>query len=182
MPRGRPTGSTLRGFLCLICLDIFAAMRTHGRPGCGFETTQLVGELIQRVQEMEAFDSRLYTPTLDDYENCPRSTLSCFAKEAYVLNLEWPTNAPLLQPANRTTPRRVAGRTAAHGLRAPDQGASLARRLGGLGQQLQQTDRGRCEQCEAHAEEEVKVFLGRLYEVLQRINSEICSSSANSRS
>ncbi|XP_056139823.1 interleukin 15, like isoform X3 [Lampris incognitus] len=166
MPRGRPTGSTLRGFLCLICLDIFAAMRTHGRPGCGFETTQLVGELIQRVQEM----------------NCPRSTLSCFAKEAYVLNLEWPTNAPLLQPANRTTPRRVAGRTAAHGLRAPDQGASLARRLGGLGQQLQQTDRGRCEQCEAHAEEEVKVFLGRLYEVLQRINSEICSSSANSRS
>ncbi|XP_056139822.1 interleukin 15, like isoform X2 [Lampris incognitus] len=167
MPRGRPTGSTLRGFLCLICLDIFAAMRTHGRPGCGFETTQLVGELIQRVQEMQ---------------NCPRSTLSCFAKEAYVLNLEWPTNAPLLQPANRTTPRRVAGRTAAHGLRAPDQGASLARRLGGLGQQLQQTDRGRCEQCEAHAEEEVKVFLGRLYEVLQRINSEICSSSANSRS
>ncbi|KAL6471099.1 hypothetical protein MHYP_G00197490 [Metynnis hypsauchen] len=53
---------------------------------CSSETVTEVKSLMSWLANKELYDCRLYTPTLSDYEqNCSKSILKCFEKEATVL-------------------------------------------------------------------------------------------------
>ncbi|XP_047676956.1 interleukin 15, like isoform X2 [Tachysurus fulvidraco] len=52
---------------------------------CSKETLRLVDAFRHMLPKMEFNDFRLYTPTLQNYKNCSRSTMECFAKEMIVL-------------------------------------------------------------------------------------------------
>ncbi|KAM4627697.1 interleukin 15, like [Polymixia lowei] len=111
MLRGGPPGPSLRTvFAWLVCLLVLAPGQTQGP--CSFETVTVIQEVMGNVKKMNSLDSRLYTPTLEDYQQkCPSSTLNCFAKEANVLHLEWDNMATFPTVTNRTTLPRTTNRT-----------------------------------------------------------------------
>ncbi|KAF7652923.1 hypothetical protein LDENG_00090490 [Lucifuga dentata] len=140
-------------FLCLLYPSILASQWSNQLKPCSANGLGQVRFLLSKVQDLEWLDCRLYTPTMEDYQqNCPSSTLSCFAAETNVLIAEW-TTATLLK--KRT----------------------LVSILGHLASRFNQTEGSECHQCEFHKEEEAKMFLNTLSSVLERMNFEHCKSS-----
>ncbi|CAJ1066263.1 interleukin 15%2C like [Xyrichtys novacula] len=90
---------------------------------------------------MELLDCRLYTPTINDYQNCPQTTMKCFADEVKVLIEEWETVKD------------------AHVIR-------LDKMLKQLATKLPQTA-SECRQCELLQEEKAEKFLEYLERTLQ---------------
>ncbi|XP_069017128.1 interleukin 15, like isoform X3 [Embiotoca jacksoni] len=77
-------------FLCFVCVLARPPQTTARTKRC---QTQ---DIIQRVQILmnaaptQSLDGRQYTPTVLNYEqNCPKTTLNCFADELKVLIDEW---------------------------------------------------------------------------------------------
>ncbi|XP_071387925.1 interleukin 15, like [Centroberyx affinis] len=141
MLRGRP--ALMSVFLWFVYLPV----QTSGAPACSREAVHIVSNLTQKAKETEWLTSRLYTPTMDDYNKCPISTLKCFAQEVKVLKVEWPSNGP-----TTTTTTNLL---------------QLARHLGNLGRQINQT----CNQmCELHEEKAAGEFLETLKVILQSMN------------
>ncbi|XP_060744542.1 interleukin 15, like isoform X2 [Tachysurus vachellii] len=62
---------------------------------CSIETSELVEAFLLKLTKMEFNDFRLYTPTLQNYKKCSRSTLECFQKEMTVLVKETKENSSL---------------------------------------------------------------------------------------
>ncbi|KAI4886498.1 hypothetical protein NFI96_024864 [Prochilodus magdalenae] len=107
---------------------------------CSKESVEEVEKLLGRLTRKD--DCKLYTPTPSDYEqNCSRSLLRCFEKEATVLITE-----------NNELPKK------------------LLNMLKKLGLQLQDK-RQTCPACEVYREEEAVTFLLTLRATLQRMNS-----------
>ncbi|XP_038549922.1 interleukin 15, like isoform X9 [Micropterus salmoides] len=96
----------------------------------------------------KSVDCRLYTPTIDDYQNCPSSTLKCFADEIKVLIEEWSTVGKI--PC-----------------------FTLNISLTTLASKFNQTE-SECRQCELFREEEAENFLKGLQLTLEMMNSQHC--------
>ncbi|KAG8001686.1 hypothetical protein GBF38_002672 [Nibea albiflora] len=73
--------------LCLVC-QLPAVL--PGPNLCSHDLHTNVQTLISS-SDVTLLDSKLYTPTIDDYKKCPRSTMKCFAEEMKVLIVEWET-------------------------------------------------------------------------------------------
>lgn len=127
--------------LCLVCLPTLTP-RPAPKRICSKDTIRQVDSLIGDAPDWW-LDTKLYTPTKDDYKNCPRSTMNCFAAEMEVLLEEW--------TLHRTYFR-------------------LSGALRKLGRSLNQTD-SQCLQCERLQEENAETFLQGLREALEHVNS-----------
>lgn len=105
---------------------------------------------IQRIQETRSVqrgaDIMLYTPTTENYTNCPAATLQCFAAETNVLIQEWEISNVRF---------------------------SLSLALYRTAQKLGQTDSD-CLYCELLQEEDAQTFLERLLNVVQLMNTQFC--------
>ncbi|KAL7831805.1 hypothetical protein AOLI_G00293530 [Acnodon oligacanthus] len=109
---------------------------------CSSETVTEVKSLISKLARQELYDCRLYTPTLNDYEqNCSKSILTCFKKEATVLIGE-----------NKFLSKRII-----------DMLHSLSKQLQDKGQT--------CPACEVYKEEQARTFLDTLLKTLQKMNA-----------
>ncbi|XP_060754045.1 interleukin 15, like isoform X2 [Neoarius graeffei] len=62
---------------------------------CSSETVHSVQEFLNKLSKMELNDFKLYTPTLSNYGNCSKSTMTCFEKEMTVLVHETEQNSNL---------------------------------------------------------------------------------------
>ncbi|XP_035390191.1 interleukin 15, like isoform X2 [Electrophorus electricus] len=114
-------------------------------PVCSIEAVEMVKSFL-KLHPMELYDCKLYTPTLNHYENCSKSMLTCFAKEARVLIEE--------------TQKKFS---------------ALPRMLLGLRIRLQDKMKT-CPDCEVYKEEKAEIFLNTLLNVLQMMNSkDACS-------
>ncbi|XP_036417131.1 interleukin 15, like [Colossoma macropomum] len=110
---------------------------------CSSETVTEVRNLMKRLPIEELNNCKLYTPTLNDYEqNCSRSMLKCFEKEAAVLITE-----------NNGIPSK-----------------KLIMMLHKLARQLQDK-RLTCPACEVYKEEKAVTFLNTLLKILQKMNA-----------
>ncbi|XP_067102728.1 interleukin 15, like isoform X2 [Osmerus mordax] len=127
------------GSLWLLCLAIFTVTLTDSDPICSRETIKDINNVLREVK-MKPFDCNLYTPDLEDYENCPNSTLTCFADEAEVLMYEGAINKRL----------------------------GLKRRLDSLKRQITKKDKDGCSQCEFYPEKAAEDFLTSLKSFLQK--------------
>ncbi|XP_042269124.1 interleukin 15, like isoform X3 [Thunnus maccoyii] len=140
MLRGRPTLASV--LLCCICLPVL----TQGNKPklCSLDSITRVNKLINDKDLL--LDCMLYTPTTGDYkQNCPRSTLDCFADEVNVL----------FEESNNNKVARLRG---------------MLKTLAG---HIDQSE-SECLQCESHKEEKVEKFLSDLLEILKQNNSEHC--------
>uniref|UniRef100_A0A674NBJ6 Interleukin-21 n=1 Tax=Takifugu rubripes TaxID=31033 RepID=A0A674NBJ6_TAKRU len=71
--------------LCVIFL-LTVALQLAAQKACSYDIIISVQTLINSTPT--GLDSRLYTPTINDYDKCPESTLMCFAEEVKVLKYE----------------------------------------------------------------------------------------------
>ncbi|XP_067451668.1 interleukin 15, like isoform X3 [Thunnus thynnus] len=141
MLRGRPTLASV--LLCCICLPVLT-QGNKPKP-CSRDSIRHVNKLINDKDLL--LDCMLYTPTTGDYkQNCPRSTLNCFADEVNVL----------IEESNKNiAAQRLYGM------------------LKALAGRIDQSE-SECLQCESHKEEKVEKFLSDLLEILKQNNSEHC--------
>ncbi|XP_076002198.1 interleukin 15, like [Genypterus blacodes] len=144
MLRGRPALANV--YLCLIFLPVLTLQVLR----CSHDSLSQVNGLSDKVKDLEGLECRLYTPTKEDYQICPSSTLSCFAAETDVLIKEWGTVISLPKLKVASSLRTLASR-------------------------FNQTAELDCRQCELHKEEEADTFLGSLRSVLEMMNVN-CSS------
>ncbi|XP_017550292.1 interleukin 15, like isoform X2 [Pygocentrus nattereri] len=114
---------------------------------CSSETVTEVKDLMSQIAKKELYDCRLYTPTPTDYENCSRSMLTCFEKEATVLIRE-----------------------------SKELSFKLIKMLNQLAKQLQDK-RLTCPACEVYKEEQANKFLDALLKTLQKMNANDCPFS-----
>ncbi|XP_070761987.1 interleukin 15, like isoform X2 [Enoplosus armatus] len=138
--------------LCLVCLRLVCLLALPAQPAtrlCTQDLIKKVNRLIRRAPSLKWLDCRLYTPTVDDYQNCPSSTLKCFADELKVLVEEWET---------------------AQGVRLNTELEKLALLL------FNQTE-SECRQCELLQEENAERFLRGLHSTLEMMNSQYSSCS-----
>lgn len=147
MLRGRIALASV--YLCFVCLlgltpqlaaklcidDIFVKLET----------------LIGKVHNLEGLNCTLYTPTTDDYLNCPKSTLKCFANEVKVLTEE-------LEAVN------------VHGM----YNFPLIKGLQKLAVRIKKKESD-CRRCEVLIEKEAKLFLDDLKTILQMTNFKYCA-------
>uniref|UniRef100_A0A671S7T3 Interleukin n=1 Tax=Sinocyclocheilus anshuiensis TaxID=1608454 RepID=A0A671S7T3_9TELE len=125
------------------------------QPVCSKESVEMVKRIARELSQVKN-DSMLYTPTLADYENCSRSTLTCFALELNVLFVE-------IQSV------------------AKSQSRQLSRILKTLTYKLQDKMKP-CPDCEFYQEEGAETFLETLLNVLQQMNAEKrCAPEKNKR-
>ncbi|XP_041796936.1 interleukin 15, like isoform X3 [Chelmon rostratus] len=130
--------------LCFFCLS--ALMPQPAANVCTKDIMKNVQFLINTSDLV--LDCRLYTPTINDYQqNCPSATMKCFAAEISVLMEEWET--------------------------IPYHGFGLDKKLEKLAKLLNQTE-SECHQCEFFKEQNAEKFLNNLHSTLQRMNSEHC--------
>ncbi|XP_053363883.1 interleukin 15, like isoform X5 [Clarias gariepinus] len=121
---------------------------------CFHETLKLV-ELLQKDFPTTEYDSRLYTPTLSNYEqNCSRSTMECFGEEMNVL----------LQETQKTKFLPIQ---------------KLPKRLNSLKDRLKDKVDA-CPKCEIYKEEDAKKFLATLLRILQLMCSKINNTTTTS--
>lgn len=72
--------------LSLLYLVVMPTVFANSLPPCSHELPELVEGMLKYTNAMQSsIDGGLYTPNKADYENCPKSTLSCFAEEVRVL-------------------------------------------------------------------------------------------------
>uniref|UniRef100_A0A673IIM5 Interleukin-21 n=1 Tax=Sinocyclocheilus rhinocerous TaxID=307959 RepID=A0A673IIM5_9TELE len=122
---------------------------------CSKESVKMVKRITTELSKVKN-DSMLYTPTLADYENCSRSTLTCFAMEVNVLFVEIQSVAKF-------------------------QSRHLPKILKLLTYKLQDKMKP-CPDCELYREETAETFLETLQNVLQRMNAEkSCAPKKNKR-
>ncbi|KAM9853096.1 interleukin 15, like isoform 2-T2 [Aulostomus maculatus] len=142
--RGTPNLATAS--LCFICL-LGLKLQSTATP-CSIDVPGQVEYLIGKASETE-LDCRLYTPTISDYEqNCPNTTLTCFAEELKMLIKEWRSVSTFPKPP-------------------------LVSGLKSLSSQFNKTE-SRCRCCECHKEENATAFLKRLLSTLEVMNSQNC--------
>ncbi|XP_059187883.1 interleukin 15, like isoform X4 [Centropristis striata] len=133
-------------YLCFVCL-LAVVSQPVSRP-CSKDIIKRVKSLIEKEPQLRWLDCRLYTPTVEDFrQNCPRSTLKCFADELQVLIEEWDL----------------------HRLKK----LKLNTRVENLALTLNQTD-PECLQCELLKEENAKKFLQSLQETIEMANLRGC--------
>lgn len=130
----------MRVFLSFVC------MITVSSRFCSRDLIAGVKHLQQEAPNKKSLYCSLYTPTIQDYENCPRTTLKCFASEMDVLIDEWE-----VKPT----------------------GQHLRKKLVKLAMRFSQVESG-CPQCEVLKEENATTFLERLRSTLETINSQYC--------
>ncbi|XP_050921557.1 interleukin 15, like isoform X3 [Lates calcarifer] len=151
MLTGRPALATV--LLCLVCLLALKpqpAAAAAAAIRCTRDIIKWVGELIKKTSDLW-LDCRLYTPTIQDYQqNCPSSTLKCFADEVKVLVKEWETVGVV-------------------GFR----NLKLNIKLEILASRFNQTE-SECRQCELLKVQNATVFLEDLRSTLQIINTDFC--------
>ncbi|XP_035477934.1 interleukin 15, like isoform X2 [Scophthalmus maximus] len=135
MLRGRP--ALVMVILCQVCL--LAPKSAAGLRS--LDVIKRVQLLIREAPKKVSLKSRLYTPTMADFQNCPSSTLKCFAAEVKVLDDEWKT-------------RRL----------------NVSHMLEVLAASFNQAESG-CRQCECFDEETAEEFLKVLLSTLQNANS-----------
>ncbi|TNN01405.1 interleukin 15, like isoform X1 [Takifugu flavidus] len=133
--------------LCVIFL-LTVALQLAAKKACSYDIIISVQTLINSTSSLTGLDSRLYTPTIDDYIKCPKSTLMCFAEEVKVLQRESESKAFSL--------------------------IRMLRNVAGSPFQPQPQPQPDCLQCEVHAERATEQFLGDLLTVLQRMNADNC--------
>ncbi|KAK9520406.1 hypothetical protein VZT92_020294 [Zoarces viviparus] len=139
MLRGR--SALARVCLCLVCL-LGPAAELQSR-----DLLKQVQTLIGIAPQLNDSGCWLYTPTAQDYEKCPSSSLTCFSEEVQVLIDEW-ANAGVIKKGRFRLKR---------GLRL-------------LAVKLKKTE-SECSRCELFPEEEAKTFLSKLKETIQKMNS-----------
>ncbi|XP_062274623.1 interleukin 15, like [Scomber scombrus] len=144
MPRMRPALGTV--LLCFICLPTLTPQQSSLTP-CSQEGIIHVNNLLNSTLNMNRLGCKLYTPTVIDYENCPRDTLKCFADEVKVIILELNT--------------------------VPEVTRRLYSILNSLSKRFNES-KSACPQCECHKEEKAEIFLRNLLKTLQRMNNEHC--------
>lgn len=135
--------------LCFFCL--LAVTQRLVAQNCIQGILRTVQLFIKKVP-MKLTDCRLYTPSIVHYQNCPQTTMQCFADEVKVLIEELKTiEAPSLPDLNKMLDR--------------------------LAQTLNQNN-SECPQCELLQEEKAADFLQALRQTLTLMSNEpgICST------
>lgn len=127
--------------LYLVCLPTLTP-KPLPRQTCSRDSIRQVDSLIQQAPDWW-LDTKLYTPTKDDFKNCPSSTMNCFAAEIEVLLEEW----TLLYTYRK-----------------------LSTALKRIGKSRNQTE-SQCLQCERLQEENAETFLQGLRDTLELVNS-----------
>ncbi|XP_054459451.1 interleukin-15-like isoform X2 [Anoplopoma fimbria] len=146
MLRGRLSPASL--YLCLVCL-LGLPTQPAAKP-CRTEDllTRLNKTIINTT--LQDLTSRLYTPTREDFQKCPRSTLRCLSAEIHVLFEEWKTIT----------------------VQAPGE-----LRMKSMLEKLQlyfSEKEPMCRKCELLQEKNAEEFLKQLHEIIQMANM-ICS-------
>ncbi|KAL0972823.1 hypothetical protein UPYG_G00195190 [Umbra pygmaea] len=123
----------------------------------GHVTIEMISDLrkISKDKKMVSLDSRLYTPTASDYQNCSRSTLECFSKEVDVLFSE--SNDPVDKSYSR-----------------------LSLKLKQLAFKVQNKDKT-CPHCEVYEEQPPKVFISTLTKIVQELNNSKSQNQGSKR-
>uniref|UniRef100_A0A3Q3MXF4 Interleukin n=1 Tax=Mastacembelus armatus TaxID=205130 RepID=A0A3Q3MXF4_9TELE len=153
MLRGRSTVVSV--FLCFVCL--LAQKPQPPARLCTNDILRRVRGLVSKAPALEWLGCRLYTPTIDDYEQkCPSSTLKCLADEIQVLTGEWGKLDKL---------KRL----------------NLHNNLRTLAWLVNQTESG-CRQCELFKEENAERFLNDLCKILHYMNSKNCYTTLTTTS
>lgn len=151
MLRRQRTDTLLTVLLWLLFFIAMTMKQAYGISICSKELPRIVQKCIEEVRKMESFDCRLYTPTLDDYQKCPMSTLTCFEKEVNVL---------VLESGNKSSPIYKL---------------KLSFRLKSLKSFIKQKEGANCPDCEVHRERAAKDFLTTLLTILEWMNNKGCS-------
>lgn len=145
-------------YLCLVCLPGLTPQLRF----CPQDIIKHVKYFSGKASALMWLDCRLYTPTTEDFQNCPISALTCFAGEIKVLIEEWVT-------VNVSGIRR----------------SILNKNVEKLAKKLNETIKeSECLQCEHLKEKEAQTFLKHLQETLEMINVQytaICSPKGLSK-
>ncbi|XP_070685786.1 interleukin 15, like isoform X3 [Pempheris klunzingeri] len=137
-------------YLCLVCM-LAPTPQPIAANLCTKDIIKKVQTLIGKAPKLW-LDCRLYTPSPEDYEqNCPSSTMKCFADELKVLIQEWETIGAI------------------HGFRFNTKVEKLA-------SLLNQT-KPECLRCELLKEETAETFLKGLHLTLQMMNFVHCPAT-----
>uniref|UniRef100_A0A672H760 Interleukin n=1 Tax=Salarias fasciatus TaxID=181472 RepID=A0A672H760_SALFA len=144
----------LKAQVALVSVFLCAAVSTRAVDRrCLRELPLQISQIWKSAPVQRRTDGALYTPTTENYTNCPGATLRCFAAEMKVLMKEWEiTNVRL----------------------------SLSNALNKTSRRFQQPDSD-CLHCELLQEENGQTFLERLTEVVQMMNSQFCKKAAPSK-
>lgn len=138
--------SVVNAFLFAVCLLAVSSQLSDGP--CSYDLFWKVKNLANEAPNQKCLDCRLYTPTIEDYQNCPNATLRCFAGEVKVLADEWEVN-------DKKRPKH------------------LDKKLERLASHFNMTESG-CVQCELLPEKDVENFLKDLLNTLKIMNSQYC--------
>ncbi|KAG7479991.1 interleukin-15 isoform X1 [Solea senegalensis] len=138
--------------LCFVCL--LALKPQPANTLCTQDTIRQVQHLITKTPDLVQLGCKLYTPTPQDYQNCPSSTFRCFADEIKVLNKEW------------------------EWITVKNRGIKLNMKLKRLAESFNQKETG-CRQCELLREQTAETFLSNLSTVLMMMNSQYCPSPSH---
>uniref|UniRef100_UPI0037E94A8C interleukin 15, like isoform X2 n=1 Tax=Semicossyphus pulcher TaxID=241346 RepID=UPI0037E94A8C len=130
-------------YLCFFCL-----LSLTQQPAAQICTRGILKRVkyFQSQAPLTLLDCQLYTPSLDDYENCPRTSIQCFADEVKVLIEEWKT----------VKDARVF---------------NLNVKLEQLASEINQTNSEECLQCELLQEKKAEDFLEALEKTLTMMNA-----------
>ncbi|XP_053277979.1 interleukin 15, like [Pleuronectes platessa] len=139
MLRGRPA----LGILCFVSFLSLKTQAAHRR--CTKDIIIRVQTLINKAPDVRLTDIRLYTPTIEDFQKCPSSTLKCYAEEIKVLCVELKTVKNF----------------------------KLNVKLEKLATFFNQTEAA-CRQCEIFTKQNAATFLDHLQSALQMMNQQFC--------
>ncbi|XP_072249015.1 interleukin 15, like [Leuresthes tenuis] len=142
----------LRGGSALVSVVVFSVclLAVPLQKPCSQDIILRVKLLRDKAAAERLMDCRLYTPTIQDYENCPVSTLKCYAAEIQVLTEELE-----LSGLKRFLTRKVNVQL---------------KKLASLINQKE----SECRQCELFTENNVTTFLADLLSTLNMVNSQYC--------
>lgn len=84
MLRGRLALASV--YLCFVCL-LGLTLQMPAKP-CANDIFAKLEALVGEVHNLEGLNCTLYTPTTEDFKNCPKSILKCLADEVKVLTEE----------------------------------------------------------------------------------------------
>ncbi|XP_062241741.1 interleukin 15, like isoform X2 [Platichthys flesus] len=143
------TGGPALGILCFVSFLSLKTQAAHRR--CTKDIVTRVQTLINQAPDV-LWDIRLYTPTPEDSQKCPSSTLKCYAEEIKVLCVE-------LKSVGVQTEK-----------------LQLNAKLEKLAMFFNQTEVA-CRQCEIFTKQNATMFLGNLMSALQMMNQQFCEQS-----
>lgn len=131
-------------FLCFFCL---LTLLQQPALSCYRDILNRV-ESLSKAAPLNLLDCMLYTPTTNNYENCSKSALKCFAAEVKVVIQEWKTIEKLKRKWDLDT------------------------RLNEVAELLNQTNT-ECFQCEQLTEKNATEFFRDLETYIKQMNSNI---------